>query len=80
METRAMKARWMRRLWMLAIPLVAAFAGGCGPKGEPAYVDEDADYINEAARETHVIGHDPTGFPVYGVDENGQPVYKPEKK
>lgn len=67
---------------MLALLCVLAGTAGCGPARDPAQDDpnletleESRDLYDRAAKE-HLIGHDTTGFPVYGVDEDGKPVYK----
>ena len=70
-------ARFMRKtLGMLGILTGMVVAAGCGSRDESATGGE-VDYIDAAAKEPHVIGYDPTGLPVYGVDANGNPTYKP---
>ncbi|MGD9782112.1 MAG: hypothetical protein AB7V14_08160 [Kiritimatiellia bacterium] len=70
---------------MLVSLLVWAGAAGCGPRRDPAQDDPNRETLEESqkryerAAQEHVIGHDPTGFPVYGVDEDGKPVYKRDK-
>ena len=60
---------------------------GCGPSEPPLYDDGDAArWIteeslkrNDAMLKDHVIGYDTRGLPIYGVDENGNPVYTRDK-
>ena len=58
---------------------IAAWAAGCG--SGPSYVSEEEKYrIDEPPGQEHIIGYDQTGFPVYGIDEEGQPIIKRPKK
>lgn len=66
----------LKALGWLGIFTALAVAAGCGPRDESTAGGE-VDYIDAAAKEPHVIGYDPTGLPVYGVDANGNPTYKP---
>ena len=68
---------------MLACLFVFAGAVGCGPSRDPSPFDDDepsrkaleeSQRLYERAAKDHVIGYDSTGLPVYGVDEEGNPI------
>jgi len=67
-------------LW---IAMAMGLAAGCGPRPPPDPAGEDPSRRlideslrrQEAAEKDHLIGNDHRGFPVYGVDDEGQPVY-----
>ena len=72
----------------LAFFFVFLGMAGCGPgRDSTPYVDDDPsrDVVEESRRiyekaaKEHLIGYDSTGFPVYGVDEEGKPIYKRDK-
>lgn len=67
----------LKALGWLGIFTGLVVAAGCGSRDESAAGGE-VDYLDAAAKEPHVIGYDPTGLPVYGVDANGNPTYKPD--
>lgn len=76
-----MKMDWTKIGWTLGFAAMGALAAGCGPRHPPTQeqLDEESRQLNEAAEKEHLIGFDPTGFPVYGVDEDGKPIYKRDK-
>ena len=62
--------------------------GGCGPSHD-AGMDpndpgraalEESRQRHERATKEHLIGFDTRGLPIYGVDDEGNPVYKRDKK
>lgn len=63
--------------WTLAFVALGGLVAGCGPRRPPTQeqLDEESRQRYEAAAKEHLIGHDSTGFPVYGVDEDGKPIY-----
>ena len=76
-----MKMDWTKTGWTLGLAVMAWLAAGCGPRRPPTQeqLDEESRRRSEAAAKEHVIGYDPTGFPVYGVDEDGKPIYTRDK-
>ena len=72
---------WTKIGWTLSLAAMGALAVGCGPRHPPTQeqLDEESRQLIEAAEKEHLIGFDSTGFPVYGVDENGNPIYKRDK-
>jgi len=69
-----MKTIWTRGGLAALGVACATWGAGCGNSNSNP--DEFSRQRAEQAREDHLIGHDPSGFPVYGVDENGKPVYQ----
>ena len=65
----------------LGLAVMMAWTTGCGPRRPPTQeqLDDESLRRSEAAQQEHIIGFDPTGFPIYGVDEDGKPVYKRDK-
>ena len=80
-EGRGMKIYWKMGVAAAIVVWIAAGAAGCGPRSSSSAnnPDEESRKISEAARKDHLIGHDPAGQPVYGVDEEGKPIYKRDK-
>ncbi len=77
-EELPMRSNGARSLFAGVMAGIAAWAVGCGQG--PAYVSEEEKYqIDEPPGQEHIIGYDQTGFPVYGIDEEGQPIIKPPK-
>lgn len=76
-----MNMDWTKIGWVLGLAAMGALAAGCGPRRPPTQeqLDEESRQRYEAAAKEHVIGYDPTGFPVYGVDEDGKPIYTRDK-
>ena len=76
-----MKMDWTKIGWALGLAVLGSLAAGCGPRRPPTQeqLDEENRQRYEAAEKEHLIGHDPTGFPVYGVDEDGKPIYTRDK-
>lgn len=76
-----MNMAWTKPGWTLALVALGVLAAGCGPRRPPTQeqLDEESRQRSEAAAKEHLIGFDPTGFPVYGVDEDGKPIYTRDK-
>jgi len=72
---------WTKTGWTLGFAAMGLLAAGCGPGRPPTQeqLDEESRRLSEAAAQEHLIGYDPTGFPVYGVDEDGKPIYTRDK-
>lgn len=67
--------------WVLVLAAIVSTTVGCGPRRPPTQeqLDEENRMRYEAAEKEHLIGFDSTGFPVYGVDEEGKPIYERDK-
>lgn len=58
---------------------------GCGSGGsgsdDPSqrHAEQSMEYYRKV-EEDHIVGFDPAGFPVYGADEEGKPIYKKPAK
>lgn len=58
---------------------------GCGPEATPDPNDpgratlDKSRRLHERATKEHLIGFDDRGLPIYGVDAEGNPVYKRDK-
>ena len=76
-----MKRNWTKIGWMLGLAVMGSLVAGCGPRRPPTQeqLDEESRRRNEAAEKEHLIGHESRGFPVYGVDEDGKPIYTSDK-
>ena len=76
-----MKTHVAKAGWALGLAALGALATGCGPRHPPTQeqLDDENRQRYEAAEKEHLIGFDPTGFPVYSVDEDGKPVYTRDK-
>lgn len=76
-----MKVAWTNAGLALALVALGVLVAGCGPRRPPTQeqLDEESRKLNEAAENEHLIGYDPAGFPVYGVDEDGKPIYVRDK-
>ena len=72
---------WTKTGWTLGLAAMGALLAGCGPRHPPTpeQLDEENRQRYEAAEKEHLIGFDSTGFPVYGVDEDGKPIYTRDK-
>ena len=69
----------IRGVCRLCLAAWVIILSGCSPRDD-TQKGGDVDYIYEASKEPHAIGYDHTGMPVYGVDSDGNPRYKPEEK
>ena len=73
-----MNIAWTRRGSALGLAAVVWSAAGCGPRPlpTPEQLDEENRQHYETAEKEHLIGFDSRGLPVYGVDDEGKPIYK----
>ena len=73
-----MNIAWTRRGSALGLAVLGSLAAGCGPRRPPTQeqLDEENRQRYEAAEKEHLIGFDSRGLPVYGVDDEGKPIYK----
>ena len=76
-----MKKQVAKAGWTLGLAALGALAAGCGPRHPPTQeqLDDENRQRYEAAEKEHLIGFDPAGFPVYGVDADGKPIYTRDK-
>lgn len=77
--------KWMLRTVILLCGL--GFASGCGcghqttqdPNDPGRAVLDESRRLHDRATKEHLIGFDERGLPIYGVDAEGNPVYKRDK-
>lgn len=71
-----MKTICTKAAFAAAVLASATWVAGCGGSGSANDPDAESRKRAEQGRADHLIGHDPRGLPVYGVDEDGKPVYR----
>lgn len=77
----ARKEAWPRAGLVLGwLALAGCGSGGSGPE-DPSqrHAQQSMEYYQKA-EEDRIAGFDPLGFPVYGADEEGKPIYKKPMK
>lgn len=73
-----MKSNGAKSLLAGVLAGIAAWTAGCG-QSSPCVSEEEKYQIEKPPGYDPIIGYDTTGFPVYGVDEDGNPIYKRPK-